>query len=816
MVRVPSYKNVQIDNKLTCKEWIWQEGTGGILALMVEGTLTFNADIDVSELGFKGGRSSVDIPVTCVSPTTPNYSATASNMAGNKGEGAITSSYFNPGTSIANIRGYGPTWNGGGGGNGQWSGGGGGANSNYGGNGDNQACSTPGNMVRGFLNFNLGSPIKYEENSFIPSQRMYMGGGGGAGTGAGTDGGNGGGIVMIVAQKLQFNSNYAIKANGGSVVDTVSRAGAGGGGAGGSIHLSVEDYGDINAEIMGGNGGSVDRGTCANTDNSMGAGGGGSGGFMLVMGDMDKQLINSRQVKLNGGNPGKIKISSGIPCDMSSDKGGDGLVKGNFKVQLKGFLRNHIYTPSDTLVCQNEMVTVTASQPMGGTENYDNYYWELSLNGSDWKDVSETNTNGLTFLKHQFTEDAYVRRIVKSEVTDTSLHIRIKVRSAIDDNQIAPDITLCWTEETHEIRGNKPTEGGGSGPYTFEWQVLNDNGDTWSTINNAANENLSVSLSKNDNIRSMKYRRRAISSQGCVSEWDATVITVQPAIKNLIDTTDYQVCGNIARKVVFQEIKGGNGIDYKYWWEMSEDKQEWFDESRQHDYKPTLDQTDPYGEYYYRRRVESGECKDTSDLIRVRFDRQPQPYEFEIITNNKPDGLVGDKALTFLFTANLDVQQSSDAGSGRWSSPNEELMFEPNQMSTTVNNLQFDINTITWTAKNGVCAAVSKSVDIEVKDVIIPSGFSPNGDGINDCFRIVGGENAISSELIILDRYKKVVFESKSFNKGSSDLTDCTGWWDGCNSSGNELPTDTYFYQLTLKGGNDKVYIHKGYVVLKR
>jgi gliding motility-associated-like protein len=75
----------------------------------------------------------------------------------------------------------------------------------------------------------------------------------------------------------------------------------------------------------------------------------------------------------------------------------------------------------------------------------------------------------------------------------------------------------------------------------------------------------------------------------------------------------------------------------------------------------------------------------------------------------------------------------------------------------------------------------------------------------------LGAENANSSELIILDRYNKVVFESKSF-KGNSDLNNCTGWWDGRNSSGNELPPGIYYYQLTLNG--DKVY--KGYVVLKR
>ena len=130
-----------------------------------------------------------------------------------------------------------------------------------------------------------------------------------------------------------------------------------------------------------------------------------------------------------------------------------------------------------------------------------------------------------------------------------------------------------------------------------------------------------------------------------------------------------------------------------------------------------------------------------------------------------------------------------------------------------MNNLQLGVNTVIWTVSNGVCVSPSVSVIIEVKDVVIPTGFSPNGDCINDFFEIVGAENATSSELIILDRNNNVVFESKSY-KGSCDerKCNCSGWWDGRNSSGNELPSGTYFYQLILNG--DKVY--KGYVVLKK
>jgi len=93
MVRIPSYKNAQIDNKLISKKWDWGEGTGGILALIVNETLTFNADIDVSESGFRGGKVSAEYPddAPCTFNAAhytnlPNYDeiSSLSHLAGNK------------------------------------------------------------------------------------------------------------------------------------------------------------------------------------------------------------------------------------------------------------------------------------------------------------------------------------------------------------------------------------------------------------------------------------------------------------------------------------------------------------------------------------------------------------------------------------------------------------------------------------------------------------------------------------------------------------------------------------------------------------
>jgi len=804
LIRVPSYKNAEITNKgLTCQPWKWADGTGGVLALMVEGTLTVNGNIDVSGRGFKGGDASGEYAGDCSFDPPYNRSGYAANdfdLAGNKGEGAVTTSYY-PGVNSANVRGFGKTYNGGGGGNGKWSGGGGGANGGYGGRGGNQLCGKPASdsvflLIR-YL-YNEGYAFKYDEPFWMnPSKHAFMGGGGGAGTGFGTAGGNGGGIVIIVAQKFQFLENTAIKANGASVGGAPSEAGSGGGGAGGSVLLSVEDYGEIKVEIEGGNGGNVNK-EINNPNHSQGAGGGGGGGFLIT-----SKTVNQANITKTGGEQGILTSEWG-----RASKGEDGFSRSDFQVQLRGFLRNFIITP-DTTVCYgddySEPVTIRASQPLGGDGNYV-FRWQTSTNGI-WIDIENSNTRHLT---HKFIHDTIVRRVVTSEnITDEGSSVKINVFRKVT-NEIAPtDTTLCW-QESFEIRGSVPT-GGGNGTYSYQWQEFVNN--QW--INKSASKNLPVEFSSGNEINTYRYRRIITSiPAGCVSVVETSDIIVQPVIKyNAITSGDQKVCDDV-EQIKADKPEGGDGNKPDYQWQISTDRENWKDltdeDADQQNYTPQKETTqilssEYYQDRYYRRIVTSGACKNASNYVTIRFDQHPS--KAKILTD-----LMGD-SLKFKFTMDLEAERPV-VGAGKWWSTMEKLDFDrPNEWITKVNYLQFGDNTIYWEVKvsDSKCDPSYDMINLKVVDIMIPTGFSPNGDDYNQCFRIVGAENATSSELIIIDRYNNVVFESKSF-MGSSDLNNCTGWWDGRSSSGKELPNGIYFYQFTLNG--DKVY--KGYVALKR
>jgi gliding motility-associated-like protein len=91
-------------------------------------------------------------------------------------------------------------------------------------------------------------------------------------------------------------------------------------------------------------------------------------------------------------------------------------------------------------------------------------------------------------------------------------------------------------------------------------------------------------------------------------------------------------------------------------------------------------------------------------------------------------------------------------------------------------------------SKNG-CGISVDSVFVKVyKQVKIPNAFSPNGDGINDTWRIVAIETYPDPEVTIFNRYGQTIFRSRGYSRP----------WDG-TFNGKKLPTGTYYYIIDLK-----------------
>jgi gliding motility-associated-like protein len=71
----------------------------------------------------------------------------------------------------------------------------------------------------------------------------------------------------------------------------------------------------------------------------------------------------------------------------------------------------------------------------------------------------------------------------------------------------------------------------------------------------------------------------------------------------------------------------------------------------------------------------------------------------------------------------------------------------------------------------------------------VPSAFTPNGDGMNDEFKVVTRGVGLFS-LQIFNRWGELVFESEDPNKG----------WDGTYHGEKITSTDVYVYTVKAKG----------------
>jgi gliding motility-associated-like protein len=93
------------------------------------------------------------------------------------------------------------------------------------------------------------------------------------------------------------------------------------------------------------------------------------------------------------------------------------------------------------------------------------------------------------------------------------------------------------------------------------------------------------------------------------------------------------------------------------------------------------------------------------------------------------------------------------------------------------------------------------TVDLTVCDVIIPDGFSPNNDGINDTFEIPNLAILYPNfKLEIYNRYGSLIYTGNR-NKENWDGTTTES---GLNLGDKLLPTGVYFYILDFKDGTRK------------
>ena len=116
-------------------------------------------------------------------------------------------------------------------------------------------------------------------------------------------------------------------------------------------------------------------------------------------------------------------------------------------------------------------------------------------------------------------------------------------------------------------------------------------------------------------------------------------------------------------------------------------------------------------------------------------------------------------------------------------------------------------------------------LEVYDKELHVPTGFSPNSDGVNDTWRIARLQIYPNNIVKVFNRWGEKVYEKKGyynewdgtniFNSFSSNNIPFLSTLDASpkNTVGNKLPEGTYYYIIDLGDGSE---IIKGYVYIKR
>lgn len=147
----------------------------------------------------------------------------------------------------------------------------------------------------------------------------------------------------------------------------------------------------------------------------------------------------------------------------------------------------------------------------------------------------------------------------------------------------------------------------------------------------------------------------------------------------------------------------------------------------------------------------------------------------------------------------VSVFGQTSAPSHSWEPP--YLFVNPSSLNTFC--FPEETITISLTATQNGCTAVDYLTITVNEGLNIPNTISPNGDGINEEWEIIGIEKYPNNVVSIFDRWGQLVFQTSGYSKNKM--------WDG-KARSKGVTESVYFYVLDLN--NDGQDVRKGTITV--
>lgn len=404
-------------------------------------------------------------------------------------------------------------------------------------------------------------------------------------------------------------------------------------------------------------------------------------------------------------------------------------------------------SPDSVDVCtgNNSVFTLQANVSAGYLDPV--YQWQLSTNnGATWTNIP--GATSATYIRPAVTLPGnYLYRFAVSERSNMNIS-----SCAIVSNLVAINVNKYPVAAA----GNR---GNCAGDTLF--LTANDGVSfSWTGPQNFTSAAQSPFIPNASPANSGKYYVKVTSAKGCASI-DSTIanITAAPVVNA---GNDMEICEGTS----VQLNSTGTNITAYQWSPVA-------GISNLHIPDPVAD---PSQTTLYVITVANNKCM-SSDSVMITVNKNPKadagPDKVIIAGQSAVlDGVAGGTGITFTWTPPEYITGTATL---------TPSVTPPVTKTYTLNVIS-----------NKGCGAASDDVLVKVyKELFVPNAFTPNGDGINDAWRIETLEAYPNAEVKVFNRYGQMVFDNAGTNRQ----------WDG-KFKGIAVPAGAYPYIIDLKNNS--------------
>jgi gliding motility-associated-like protein len=403
--------------------------------------------------------------------------------------------------------------------------------------------------------------------------------------------------------------------------------------------------------------------------------------------------------------------------------------------------------PSTTaVVCQGNARSFTFTCNVSAGFNNPVFQWQQNSNNGTWTDIAGATTTNLTknFAAYAAAGNYNFRMTASEYGNSNSLQCRV----------VADPLTI-------QVVTNPVSNTTNSGPTCKNTQLLLTATDgtqyAWTGVNNFSATGSPVSINSIQQNQAGKYFVLVTNSNGCTL-LDSTVVKVNPLPTAVVNFSSATICtgDNV-------QLKSSGGVSYA-WIPASALSSDTIADPVASPIITTL---------YVVTVINQFACVDTASVL--------------VTVNEKPTANAGpDKTIIKGRSILLQGTATGQSLEYSWLPP---VYIDNAQLLQPLVNPPADMNyVLTVTSSNGCGTATDLMHVFVFNDIFIPKAFSPNGDGLNDTWKIPALAAFPAFELSVFNRFGQVVFQNKNTNIP----------WDG-RHKGIPLPAGVYVYAIDLK-----------------